>query len=155
MAENVYLKGTVWTEKEDDFLQLHYVQLPQREIAIRLARTKGEVQHRLQFLELKLTEVQRLLKKQAAAYKMVEQRHIFFTDEINQYLRNTYPDVLTIVISKYLGVSVQSVVSQASRLGLKKSETFMQHLKKTIIPKNRYSSRTKNRKKEVSHDDKR
>ena len=69
--ENVYLKGTVWTEKEDDFLQLHYVQLPQREMAIRLARTKGEVQHRLEFLDLKLTDEQRLLKKQAAAYKMV------------------------------------------------------------------------------------
>ena len=151
MADNVYLRGTIWTEKEDDFLCLHYIQLPQREIAKRLARTKGEVQSRLKILGLKLTEEQKAWKKEAAAIKMNEYRVIFWTDEKNELFIKQYPDKFNDSLAKLFNTSVGAIITHAHELGVKKSDEFLRILRKEIIPKNRYSSRTKFRKKEVQN----
>lgn len=141
MAENVFLKGTVWTEKDDDFLRTYYIQLSQRAMALRLARTKGEIQYRLKVLDLKLTSEQKILKKQAAGYKMCEQRELFWTEEKNAFLKENYPQIINEFLSKRLGVSIQAIIAQANKLGLKKSEVYMNKMMKEIIPAIRYCSR--------------
>lgn len=151
MAENIYLSKTPWTEKDDDFLRLHYVQLPQREMAVRLARTKGEIQRRLEKLDLKLTDEQKRLKKQAAAYKMREyiDTEIFWDDENNLYLKEYFPVTMNRVLVAYFNVTPMAIATQAHKLGLKKSKAFLKNLRTNVIPRLRYSYRTKKEVKNV------
>ena len=145
MAENIYLSGAPWTEKEDDFLRLHYVQLPQREIAKRLARKRTEIVTRMKKLDIKLTDEQRMLKKQAAAYKMHELTELdsFWTDEKEEYLKENYQKHTNKDLAKHFGTTENAICRKASILGLKKSNEYLKHLKKEVIPRLRYSFRTK------------
>lgn len=149
MRYSIYLSRTPWTEQDDDFLRNYYVQLSQRQMAVRLSRTKGEVQSRLEHLDLKLTEEQKALKKQAAAYKMREAicTEIFWTDQLNEFLSKHYAETLNSILANSLDVSVVAIQKQAGKLGLKKSDEYLNRLRKKIIPRLRYSHRTK---KEVS-----
>lgn len=151
MAENIYLSGTPWTEKEDDFLRLHYVQLSQRNIAVRLARKRTEIVTRMKKLDLKLTDEQRMLKKQAAGYKMVEYNEIeiFWDDEKKEYLRNHYSEFLNKDLAKHFGTTECAVTHIACKMGLKKSEAYLIRLNKEVIPRLRYSFRTKKEVKNV------
>lgn len=145
MAENIYLSGTPWTEKDDDFLRLHYVQLSQREIAKRLSRKRTEIVTRLKKLDISLTDEQRMLKKQAAAYKMHEitEADLFWTDEKKEYLNQHYAELPNEVLAKHFGVSKCAISKIAYILNLKKSDSYLIHLKKEVIPRIRYSFRTK------------
>jgi hypothetical protein len=103
----------------------------------------------LEKLDLKYTDEQRMLKKQAAGYKMSEYREIVWTDERNEYLRENYSRFLNKALAKALNVSEVAITKQAYNLRLTKSEAYLADLKANVIPKIRYSFRS--RKKEVNH----
>jgi hypothetical protein len=145
MANNEYLKGTVFTEKEDDFIRLHYVQLSQRAMALRLARTRTEIVTRMKHLDLKLTKEEFRLKKQAAGLKWRDSitQEQFWTQEKDSYLRDNYEKKLNKELAKELGITSIAISTRASRLGLRKSQSYLKRLRKDIIPKLRYCGKNK------------
>ena len=163
MQVSTYLSRTVWTESEDDFLRLHYVQLSQREMAIRLSRTKSEIEKRLQFLDLKLTAEQKALKKQAAGYKVAQfnedNRQDLYSEQDIEYLKQNYANASNRELALKLGRSVEGILKKALDLDLKKSSTHIQKSYQFIIPayytregrqeKILFQKRLKLRKKEV------
>lgn len=135
---STYLTRTCWTEEEDRFLELHYVQLSQREMAIRLSRTKGNVQSRLKQLAIELTTEQKALKKQAAINKLIEFNELnpqdSYTSEELQYLTQNYANTQNRKIAQVLNRSEDSIASKANRIGLQKSQAYIQRMHQVIIP---------------------
>jgi hypothetical protein len=138
MQVSTHLSRTIWTETEDDFLRIHYVQLSQRDIAMRLSRTKGEIQHRLEFLDLKLTQEQKLLKKQAAAYKLLQfnedNRQDLYTKAEIEYLKQNYANSSNRELALKLGRSIEAILKKAIDLGLKKSAVQILKVNQVIVP---------------------
>ncbi len=165
MQVSTYLSRTVWTEDEDEFLRLHYVQLSQRAMAMRLSRTKGEIQHRLEFLDLKLTTEEKALKKQSAGYKVAhfneDNRQDLYSEENIEYLKQNYANASNRELALKLGRSIQAILKKAIELGLKKSAAQILKVNQVLVPayytregrqeKILFLKRLKLRKKEVRH----
>jgi hypothetical protein len=138
MQVSTYLSRTVWTEEEDEFLRLHYVQLSQRAMAIRLSRTKGEIQHRLEVLDLKLTTEQKAMKKQAAGFKLLQfnedNRQDLYTEAEIEYLKQNYGNTSNRDLALKLGRNIESIIKKARDFGLKKSAVHIQKVYQVIIP---------------------
>lgn len=135
---STYLTRTCWTEEEDRFIELHYVQLSQREMAIRLSRTKGNIQSRLKQLALQLTPEQKSLKKQAAINKLIEFNELnpqdsYTAEELN-YLTHNYPNTHNRKIALALNRSEACIASKANKLGLKKTPEYIKNMYQVIIP---------------------
>lgn len=133
---STYLSKTVWTETDIEFLTNNYIQLSHSELAERLSRKVGEVKNKIRRLELKLTPEQKLLKKQAAAFKMHQNKGIdkSWSQEELAYLQEYYPNTETKNVAAALGRTITAIVSKASRLKIQKTPEFLANMYAVLIP---------------------